>query len=256
MKTKVFSFAFLLLLSTAVSAQRTISKSNVLFGPMFKMINTMQEVKISPRLTVATTVRTRPASTLKLFGLGNISMEGYDYQPFGKTKLSMIGNITEFRIYGKPQEGKKKGAFNGFYFGPYFSYTHYRLQSASFRGEFHDATGEVYYADVSHSVRLNQTGGGFEIGTQGMYLNNHLAIDWTILGVGVGALGFQGTIDAENTSNNFDFRNYPDDVAKVKMGVEKVFHHIDRTVEPTSISIGFKIPMIMMRTGLCIGFGY
>jgi hypothetical protein len=88
-----------------------------------------------------------------------------------------------------------------------------------------------------------------------MYLKNKLCIDWTIIGIGMGVLGFQGGFEANNTSDNFDFRNYPDDVANTKLGIEKVFH-FKRTIDPTSVTIGAKIPWPMMRMGLCIGFGY
>jgi len=245
--------AFLLLFSVctiSASAQRTISKSNALFGPCFKMINTSQEVKIAPNLTIQTTVRARPASNLRFLGLGTVNVNGQDYQPFGKTQLSAVGNITEFRVYGK-----KKGAYRGFYFGPYFTYTHYKLKSASIRETFHDANGVAYYGDVSQVIKLNVSGGGMEIGTQGIYLKNHLVIDWTIIGAGFGVLGFQGGIEASNTSDNFDLRNYPDDVANTKMGIEKVFH-FHRTIDATSVTIGAKIPWFLMRMGLCIGFGY
>jgi len=250
MKLKFFTLLALTGLTTSVVAQRTITKSNALFSPFFKTICTIQEVKVGPRMTVETTVKTRPATNFKFFGLGQVNIDGQDYTPFGKTKLSAVGNVTEWRIYGK-----EKGAYHGFYFGPYFSYTHYKLQSASVRGEFKDANGVSYFGDVSQVIKLNVTGGGFEIGTQGMYLKNHLCIDWTIMGVGMGCLGFQGGMEAENTSENFDFRNYPDDVASMKMGIEKVFH-FKRTIDATSVTIGAKIPWVMMRMGLSIGFGY
>src|ERR1044071_3580035 len=125
MKLKIFS---LLVASAALSttgfAQLTITKSNILFGPMVKTIHTIQEVRVAPRLTMQTTVKTRPASNFGFFNLGSINMEGKEYEHFGSTKLSAAGNVTEFRVYSK-----KKGAFHGFYFGPYFSYMHYRLQS-------------------------------------------------------------------------------------------------------------------------------
>lgn len=237
-------------LTTSAFAQRTITKSNALFSPFFKTICTIQEVKVAPRLTIETTVKTRPATKFKLFGLGNVNIEGVDYQPFGNTRLSAVGNVTEFRVYGKD-----KGAYHGFYYGPFFSYTHYKLESASVKGEFHDANGVTYYGDVSQVVKLNVTGGGFQIGTQGMYLKNHLCIDWTIIGVGFGVLGFKGGMEANNTSENFDFRNYPDDVANMKMGIEKVFH-FKRDIEPTSVTIGARIPWMLMRMGVSIGFGY
>jgi hypothetical protein len=68
-------------------------------------------------------------------------------------------------------------------------------------------------------------------------------------------MGFQGGIEAENTSSNFNFNNYEEDVNNIEFGLEKVFK-FKRTIEPTSITIGAKIPWVMMRTGLSIGFGY
>ncbi|HTL81810.1 MAG TPA: hypothetical protein VL651_08915 [Bacteroidia bacterium] len=231
-------------------AQMTISKTNALFAPMFKMINTTQEVKLGKRLTTSTTVRTRPASNLNFFGLGTINVEGQNYTPFGRSKLSAIGNITELRIYGA-----KKGAFHGFYFGPYFTYTHYKLTSASIREAFHDANGVEYDGDIQQVIKLNIAGGGIECGTQGVYAKGHFCVDWTILGMGFGTLGFQGGIEASNTSENFDLRNYPDDVANTKMGIEKYFT-FKRTIDATSVTIGAKIPFIVFRTGLSFGFGY
>lgn len=250
MKIKNSFLVLLLLVCGTAPAQMMVSKSNAVFGPFFKTIGTSQEVKISRRMTSQTTVKTRPASNFKFFGLGTVNFDGQDYSPFGNTRLSAIGNVTELRIYGK-----EKGAFHGFYFGPYFSYMHYKLQSATTHAEFHDNSGASYFGDVSQVIKLNVSGGGFQIGTQGMYLKNKLAIDWTILGVGFGVLGFEGGIEAENTSENFDFRNYPDDVANMKMGIEKVFH-FKRTIDPTSVMIGAKIPWPMMRMGVSIGFGY
>jgi hypothetical protein len=250
MKLKNLTLLALTACSTLGFAQRTITKSNALFGPFFKTIYTIQEVKITPRMTVETSVKTRPPSNFKFFGLGKVNFDGQDYEPFGKTKLSAVGNVTEWRIYGK-----EKGAYHGFYFGPYFSYMHYKLQSAPVRADFKDANGVTYSGDVSQVIKLNMTGGGFQIGTQGMYLKDHLCIDWTIIGVGMGCLGFQGGVEAENTSDNFDFRNYPNDVANMKMGIEKVFK-FKRTVDATSVTIGARIPWVMMRMGLSIGFGY
>ncbi|TND09397.1 MAG: hypothetical protein FD123_1203 [Bacteroidetes bacterium] len=251
MKSKKITLAlFLAGLCVPVFSQKTISKSNALFGPMFKTIYTIQEVKIAPRITLQTSVKTRPASNFKFFGLGAVNVEGKDYQPFGETKLSAVGNVTEMRVFGK-----EKGAYHGFYFGPYLTYMHYKLQSAAVRAEFKDAAGTSYFGDISQVVKLNMSGVGFQIGTQGMYLKNHLAIDWTILGVGLGLLGFEGGIEAENTSENFDFRNYPDDIDDVKMGIEKVFK-FKRTVDPTSMTIGAKIPWPLMRMGVLFGFGY
>jgi hypothetical protein len=251
MKLKtIVLIVFLSICHFTVFSQMMVSKSNVVFGPFFKMINTSQEVKVSPRITTQTTVKTRPATELHFFGLGQINVDGQNYSPFGKTTLSMVGNVTEMRIYSK-----KKGAFHGFYFGPYFSYTHFKLKSASIHQIFHDENGVEHAADVSQIIKLNMTGGGFQIGTQGMYFNNHFCIDWTIMGIGFGKLGFEGGIEADNTSDDFDLRNYPNDVANTQMGIEKYFT-FKRTIDPKSITIHAGIPFPMFRMGVCIGFGY
>ncbi|HLG03267.1 MAG TPA: hypothetical protein VI731_06705 [Bacteroidia bacterium] len=231
-------------------SQRMISKSQVLLGPMFKMVNTSQEIKIAPRVTIQTTIRTRIPSEFKFLRLGTLRFEDKNYVPFGKTKLGGIGNITEFRWYSK-----KKEAFRGFYYGPYITFMHYKLQSAQVRADFQDANDVTYYGDVSQVVKLNVTGIGFQMGTQGLYANNKLAIDWTIIGFGFGMLSFQGGIEAENTSANFDFRNYTEDVANMEMGIERLFN-FRRTIDATSLSISTKIPWILLRTGFSMGFGY
>lgn len=250
MKAKHSLLVLMTACTTGLFAQMTVSKSNAVFGPFFKMINTSQEVKIAPRLTVQTTVRTRPTTEFSFGRLGTIRFDGQDYTPFGKTTLSCVGNVSEFRIYKKD-----KGAFHGFYWGPYFTYTHFKLKSASVHATFHDNDGVAYYGDVSHVVRLNVTGGGFQIGTQGMYFKNHMAIDWTILGIGLGWMRFEGGLEAENTSDNFDFRNYPNDVANMQMGIERVFH-FKRDIQPTSITIGAGLPFPIFRMGVSIGVGY
>jgi hypothetical protein len=248
--SKIIALFLFSVLNLPSFSQMMVSKGNVLLGPLFKVISTSQEVKVSPRVTTQTTVRIRPAAEFGFFGLGKIKVDGETYNPFGKTELSAAGNITEMRIYSK-----KKGAFHGFYFGPYFTYMHWKLKSASIRETFHDENNVEHYGDISQVIKLNVTGGGFEIGTQGMYFKDHFAVDWTILGVGFGALGFQGGIEATNTSDGFDLRNYPTDVANTQMGIEKFFH-FTRTIDPMSVTIGAKIPFPMFRMGLSIGFGY
>lgn len=245
-------FCFVLLLagtgSTAL-AQRQVSKSNVLFGPFFKSIRTSQEIKIAPRLTTQTTAKVRPASTFRGFGIGKVEVEGQAYNPFSNTKLSTVGNSTEFRIYSR-----KKGAMRGFYFGPYFSYTFAKLTSGSVPGSFKDSNGVTYTADLQQVIKVNLTGGGFQIGTQAL-IKNRVAIDWTILGFGFGKFSLKGGVEATNTSENFDFRNYTEDVENVSFGIEKLFS-LEKTVEKESITLGAKFPCPLLRMGLSVGFAY
>lgn len=244
-------FTLLLLLagwSTAGICQNNVSKNDVLPGPFFKMINTTQERKIGQRFSTVTTARVRPASTFK-GGFGVITVDGASYNPFANAKLSAVGNTTQFRIYGK-----KKGSMHGFYFGPYASYMHYKLESASVPGEFHDNNGVLYKADVKQIVKVNVIGGGLMMGVQG-FIKKRVAVDWTILGIGFGSLGIESGIEATNTSDNFDFRNYNDDVDKATFGVEKILP-FKKTVEATTVTMGAKVPWPLLHMGVAIGFGY
>lgn len=254
-KRILLSAAMIVAASSFAFAQKTISKTNALWGAAFKTVVTTQEVKIAKNITTSTSVKVRPASEINMFGLGAVDVDnGPDYTPFGKTKFSGVGNVTELRFYGK-----KKGAFHGFYFGTYFSYMHYTLSSAYIREDFHDQAGNLYQADVSQVFKINIGQGGVEIGTMGLYANNHLCIDWTIIGVGFGTIGLQGGLEATNVSaSDFDWRNYQTDLYNTNTGVDHLFKKLKdrRDITPTDATIGVKVPMVFLRSGLSLGFGY
>jgi hypothetical protein len=230
---------------------KNISKSNVLLGPFFKQVYAIQERALSDRISVVTSVRTRIPTQFKGGKFGKINTAGNgDYNPFASSKLSGIGNITEFRLYGK-----KRGAMHGVYGELFFSYMHYKLQSASFPATFHDEAGVAYKADVTQTFKLNNTGGGLGFGVQGLFIKDRLCIDWTICRVGLSLLGLKGGIEATNTSDNFDFRNYTDDVNKASFGLEKILP-IKKDVQKESVEMGVKVPWVIFQMGLNIGFGY
>lgn len=230
---------------------KNISKTNVFPGPFSKNVYAIQERVLTDRITVVTSVRTRIPTSFRGGSFGKINTaDNGSYNPFATAKLSGIGNITEFRLYGK-----KKGALHGVYGELFFSYMHYKLASASFPATFHDENGVEYKADVTQTIKVNNTGGGLGLGVQGLFFKDRLCIDWTIFRFGVSALGIKGGIDATNTSDNFDFRNYTDDVNKTTFGVEKILP-VTKTVDKESIAIGVKVPWVILQTGLTIGFGY
>jgi len=68
-------------------------------------------------------------------------------------------------------------------------------------------------------------------------------------------LGFKGGIDATNTSNNFDFRNYSADIDAATVGIDK-YLPLKKTIDPQSVSLGAKMPIPMFRMGLSIGIAY
>jgi hypothetical protein len=230
---------------------KNISKSNVLLGPFFKNVYAIQERVLTDRITVVTSVRTRIPTSFKGGKFGKINTrDNGSYNPFASAKLSGIGNITEFRLYGK-----KRGALHGVYGELFFSYMHYKLASSSFPATFHDDAGIEYKADVTQTIKINNTGGGLGFGVQGLFIKDRLCIDWTICRVGLSALGIKGGIEATNTTDNFDFRNYTEDVNKTTFGVEKLLP-VKKTVEKRNIDIGVKVPWVIFQMGLNIGFAY
>lgn len=229
--------------------RKNISKTNLLFAPLFKTAEVIQERKLSKRITMQTIAKTRIPSSLDGSRFATVNADGTSYNPFGQAKLSGVGNITEFRLYGK-----KKGAFKGLYAGLFFSYMHYKLSTQPTAQQFTDDQGVVYKGDVSYAIKINNTGGGIEWGVQGL-IKDMICIDWTIIGLGMSSLGVQGSIDATNTSENFDFRNYGSDLDKVTLGADKLVP-FRKSINKTSMSLGAKAPFLLFRMGLSIGFAY
>ncbi|MBC7864231.1 MAG: hypothetical protein IAF38_14735 [Bacteroidia bacterium] len=225
-----------------------MSKSCVFPSPFFKTILTTQERVIGKRFSTVTTVKASPPHRFLGSFLNAFTHGDQTYNPFSSSKLSCIGNITEFRIYGK-----KKGGLHGFYFGPYTYANTYKLTAKSFPAEFHDDAGVLYKADLSEVIKVSTLGGGFEIGISGL-IKNIVNVDWTIFGIGLGSMKVSGEIEATNTSANFDFRNYDEDVQKTTLGIK--FLDKARTVEKERISMGVRVPWFLFRTSLSFGIAY
>lgn len=248
-KSTLCIIASILLTSVSV-AQKNVSKIGLLPGPLNRVFSVSQERVLTERLTVQTTVRAMPPLSFKgAPGLTSASANGTTYDPFTSAKLFAIGNYTELRIYGK-----EKKALHGFYWGPYFHAMMYKLTTSTFPATFHDGNNVEYSADVKEYIKLTCVGAGLQIGLQGM-IKDRVCIDWTILGLGFNSVGLKGGIEATNTSANFDFNNYTDDIKKASLGLDKFFT-VSKTVQPTKVELGIRVPTIHIKTGLAIGFGY
>jgi hypothetical protein len=245
-----FFVAIITGISTLGFSQKNISKAGAFPGVIWKVFSVSQERQLTKRISTQTTVRAMPPIKFPLSGLTAASYKDQAYNPFSEAKLFGIGNVTEFRIYGKDKEKTMRG----FYWGPYFTAMVYKLKSATYPAEFHDANNVVYTADIQHVVKLSTIGGGMQIGVQGM-IKDLVAFDWTILGIGFGSLGLSGGIEATNTSNNFDFRNYEEDVNKAVLGYDK-YLPLKKTVEKESVGLGIKVPYPLFRMAISIGIAY
>lgn len=229
-------------------SQKNVSKSNLLYGPFFKTYSVIQERAIGSRFSIQTTVKVRPPRGLSPAAQDLFKIDEAPSNPFANSKLSGIGNITEFRIY------RQDKALRGIYFGVLFSFMHHKLESGVFPGTFHDENNVEYYADLTQAIKINLTGLGIELGLQGL-IKDRVCIDWTILSFGYSLLSLTGSIDATNTSANFDFRNYTSDIDKSTFGVEK-WLPIKKIVEKETVGFNVKAPWPIIKSTLCIGFAY
>jgi hypothetical protein len=219
-------------------------------GPFSRYFGVSQEFKLTERLSVQTMIKFMPATGVSSKYSGG-SYNGTNYNPFTSAKLSAIGNVTELRIYSK-----NKGAFRGFYWGPYLSFNAFKFQTNTFRGNFHDNNNVPYSADVSQYMKLSTIGGGLQIGVQGV-IKNLVVIDWTILGIGFGSAKLSGGITATNPSTGFDFRNYTDDINNATLGLNSLpGFNVQKTVDPQKVDLTLKTLTPMLRTTIAIGINY
>jgi hypothetical protein len=235
------------LLASPVFSQKNVTQVNLFPGPLLGLYSIGQERAITDRISIQTSLRFMPARSIGKFT--QIEYEGDAYNPFSSSKLSALGNFTELRIYGKNKE-----ALRGFYWGPYFHYTVYKVASDPIFASFKDNNDVTYFADVSNVYKLSNLGGGLQIGVQKVF-DSGFVIDWTILGIGINQLGLSGSVIAKNTSNNFDFRNYSEDVDRATFGIEE-YLPVTKKVEPTKVELSIAQLGLHLKMGVAIGFGY
>lgn len=250
MKLKTtFLLAAFVLSSAIIFAQKNATKINLLPGPAFLMFGLSQERAISERMSLQATIKYMPSVKFPASNYLGASYNGETANPFANSKNSGMGAVVELRIYGK-----EKKALRGFYWGPYLTFNTFNVKSSPFPGQFKDDNGVTYKGDIQQTINLTMFGGGLEIGIQKLF-KDKIALDWTILGLGLGSVNMNGTIVATNTSSNFDFRNYTKDINSATQGFEQ-FIPIKKTIEPEKVSMSINALAPILRMGLALGIGY
>lgn len=247
-KSTIISSAFFLACGLSI-AQKNVTKINLLPGPAFLMFGVSQERAISERMSLQATFKYMPLVKFPASDYLGASYNGQTANPFANSKNTGMGAVLELRIYGE-----EKKALRGFYWGPYLTYNTFDVKSSTFPGQFKDDNGVTYSGDLQQNIKLSMMGGGLQIGIQKLF-KDKIALDWTILGIGVAAVNMNGTIIATNTSSNFDFRNYTKDINSATQGFEQ-YIPINKTVEPEKVSMSINSIAPVLRMGLAIGFGY
>lgn len=250
------------LLSFGTQAQENATKIVVtpgLFGPKGDTLNPTigvynwlfgiaQERKLNDRLSIQTAFKFSKKD-ININEFSGASYADTSYNPFNNASLFTWTNVTELRIYGK-----EKGALNGFYWGPYLNYASNKLSSDADYVRTVDDNGIIYFGDVQQNIGLSNIGGGLVIGTQKMF-DSGLVIDWTILGIGFNNYTASLEYDVTNTSGNFDFRNYEDEIEEAVLDIES-WGDISYTIEKERVKAKFSRGFVHFRMALSIGFGY
>ncbi|HLP11343.1 MAG TPA: DUF3575 domain-containing protein [Flavobacteriales bacterium] len=244
--------ALALLLAGTVSlghAQKNITKTNILFGPLYRTAHVGQERLLFGKISVNTIVKIMAPLTVPKILTNKFEVDGLEENPFLSSKLTAIGNITQFRYY-------RKENMRGLYIGVFGQYMQYKVESGTFKGTFHDEFNVEYKADLKQVFKYGLGGGGMLVGVQGI-IKNHFVIDWTILSLGFGMGKLSGGIEASNTSANFDFRNYTEDINKYTYGLEdSKFLPVKKDVGQYNMELSAKAPFPIIHTTLNIGFAY
>jgi hypothetical protein len=134
---------------------------------------------------VALQLHTIPFGKLPLESTFKSSVDNSDVE-FNKFKFGSFGVVPEFRYYLS-----RKGALHGFYIGPFFSYTNYKMElPISYTSGATNKTGIF-------TGKLNAATGGLQFGAQ-FSLGKNVVLDWWILGPNYGSatgtLNFVGTL--------------------------------------------------------------
>jgi hypothetical protein len=266
----------LILLITSVSivaAQKNVSKlryspvpivgNDVTKGVMELLngvISFSQERKLNDRMSLQATFRYLPTKTNGILdSITTVEYNNEDYNPWGDPTFSGLGAFLDLKIYGE-----EKGAMTGFYWGPYLHTMTYKLQSKRDYLEGFDGNGMLYYGEAQTRYKMSNLGIGIQIGTQKIW-DNGLTLDWTILGIGLNGVLVSAEIDVENTSGNFDFRDYEEDINN---DADFFINNPSIEIERESVKFSSKryfnisefseenLPFINFRMGLSLGFGY
>lgn len=238
-------------LSSPVFSQKNVTKIGAFPGALTGMYTLSQERAINERMSIQTTFRFMPSRSNSFVDQSdNVTYQDEQYDPFKNPKLSGFGNFTELKIYKE-----SNGALNGFYWGPYVHFTTYTVKSEKDYYEDYDSDGNLYYGDAQMTLKMSNIGLGLMIGTQKVF-GNGITLDWTILGLGFNSIGFKGVVEATNTSNNFDFRNYQEDFNEAEFEIEKYFPLTMTAEKERAVITSTRLPFVQFRMGLTIGFGY
>lgn len=157
------------------------------------------------------------------------------------TRMSSWAITPEFRYYF----GKKP--LNGFYVAPYL-----RIggNSMTWNYAFDMDNGSV--KDVAFTGNMNSVFGGLLLGAQ-WHVGSSFLIDWWIMGPAYGSINvnLKATGDFSDLSND-DKNNLEESLNSIGYNG----HKVESEITNDHVSAKVKLPMVGLRTGLCIGYTF
>lgn len=223
---------------TTKSVSKNLIKVN-LPALALKNITAQYERAIAKKITVAGTFRYMPTGSIPLKSTFIKLADDPDTER--QINNLNVGNkafMPEIRFYLG-----KKGAFRGFYLGPFASIASYE---ADLLFEYDDnGTTET----IPMSGKISTFTGGLMIGAQ-FKLGNKVYLDWWMLGPNYGSSN--GNIAGQKILDATDQQSLRNEIDALDIPLTKFTY----TVNGNGATINFKGPWAGLRAGLCLGIRF
>ena len=203
MKKYCLLFILLSVKTTIIKAQSSDTLNNAikinLPALIARNISVQYERAISPKMSLGLGLHLLPFGKLRSQKLISDIVDVAEIN-FDEAKIGSWGIVPELRYYPG-----KKGVLRGFYFGPFFNYSEYKMDLPIY---YNDKTG-IFNGSV------NTLTAGIQIGVQ-TKLSKSVWLDIWILGPNYGGssgdLDFKGQLDeVEQSALRFSIQNVKDD---------------------------------------------
>lgn len=223
---------------TAIVVGKNLIKVN-LPALALKNITVQYERAIAKKITVAGTFRYMPTGSIPLKSTFiKLADDPEAERQINNLNVGNMAFMPEIRFYLG-----KKGAFRGFYLGPFASIARYE---ADLIFEYDDnGTTET----IPMSGKISTFTGGLMIGAQ-FKLSKSFYLDWWMLGPNYGSSN--GNIAGQKTMDASDQQSLRDELDALDIPLTKFTY----TVNGNGATINFKGPWAGLRAGLCLGIRF
>ncbi len=245
---KLILLLFVLNFSFSVYAQddndeANIAKKNIiklnLPALAFKNISVQYERAVAKKVSVAATMRYMPDGSIPFkSSIIKLADDPETERQLNNLKVGNFAVMPELRYYLS-----RKGAFHGFYVGPFASIARY---NASLVFEYDDG---AITKTIPMNGSVNTFTGGLMLGAQ-WKLGKNIFLDWWILGANYGTS--KGDIAGKKTLTPTEQQSLRNELANLDIPLTKFTYVVDGN----GATVNFKGPWAGVRSGICIGFNF